>query len=99
MNYFVYNLWIIDPYGKLFFYTQSDSIEAIEKRRADFIAVYPKQQYHATLVTIMPRVNRLLVWEARQWEDYHEKYIVAQTEKPVKKRKSKKSLELQTPQE
>lgn len=90
MNYFVYNLWIIDPYGKLFFYTQCDSVEAIEKRRADFIAVYPKQKYHATLTTIMPRINRLLVWDARSWDDYHEKYAeVSEVSTPKKKRQRK----------
>jgi hypothetical protein len=90
MSYFVYNLWIVDPYGKLFFYTQADSVEAIEKRRADFTAVYPKQQYHSTLVTILPRTHRLTVWDARLWDDYHEKYVGATVSKPAKKKHNKK---------
>lgn len=91
MTYFVYNLWIVDSYGKLFFYTQTDSVDAIEKRRDDFVAVFPKQKYHSTLVTFMPRSHRMLVWDARTWDDYHENYANVVADKPVKKRRTKKS--------
>jgi hypothetical protein len=91
---FVYNLWVLDPYGKPFFYTQCITPEAAEKRAENFKAVYPKDKYTAVFISMCPYQYRDYVWELKHWEDYHEKYTPVTTEqKPAKKKRTKKKVE------
>jgi hypothetical protein len=65
---FVFNVLVFAD-KEWYIYTQCDSARYAEKCLARFIEETPRNQYHSTLITFLPRSDRLHSWDFyRHWE-------------------------------
>lgn len=53
----VFNMWVIGTDDYRYWYTQCDSIEAVEKREKEFRRITPKDKYKKTLITFTQKEN------------------------------------------
>jgi len=67
-NPFVFNVLVFAD-KEWYIYTQCDSLDFAEKRLEQFLEETPRTKYHSTMITFLPRNDRLNSWEVyRHWE-------------------------------